>query len=98
MVTVGIILTKPCQFSRFTQRIGDYADDPTTVFLFSDEHPIIARYLHRIQFRRCRVYHTGDVPKHSIGKYTNKGRFISRAEIYASIREESDVVIDENSI
>lgn len=94
MVKVGIIFDTSSEgISNITTKISEYVDDPNTIFLISDEHPVIARYLNKIQYRKCIVYHVGDTPKHKIGKYTNKGGYLSYAEIYASIKDESDVIL-----
>ena len=96
MVKIGIILTEQDVgiFFRVSQEINKYVDDPETVFIFSDEFPIVARYLDRIKYRKCTIYHTGSAPKHRIGRYTNKNDFYSYAEINATIVSESDIIID----
>ena len=93
MVKVGIIFSSGD--GKFYTEISRYIDDPDTHFLFSDEHPILARYLHQLQYRKCTVYHIGGTPKHKIGKYVTKGGFTSYVEIEATIRELADVVIEE---
>lgn len=102
MTNIGIIFTKEDakngRFIMFARKIEDWIDSPTSNFIFSDEHPVISRYLNRLQYRKCIMYHIGDTPKHNIGKYSTKGNFLSYSEIYASIREAADVVIDVDSI
>jgi len=98
MVKIGIfggISSNPPNDKKFTswEKIRERIDDPNSHFIFSDEYPIIARYLNQIQYRKCTVYHIGSAPKHNIGKYTNRGEFVSYAEINATIREECDELI-----
>ena len=97
---VAIILSKTdlSDFSSFTQKITQYTGQPNTCFLFSDEYPIIARYLNNLQYRKCIVYHPGPSPKHRVGSYANKSGFLSYPEIHASLRDEADVVIDSKSV
>lgn len=103
MVVIGILAHEEKRQDRFvgsvrqielTNRINTYVDDPNAHFIFSDEHPIIARHLNGHQYRNCVVYHLHDSPKHEIGKYRNKGGFTSYHEIDAAIKEDANVIID----
>jgi hypothetical protein len=98
MVKIGIIFSDTDMLSRFSRKIVDYIDNPDNQFIFSDEHPVLARYLHNLQYRKCTIYHIGPSPKHNIGKYATRPNFSSYLEIDATIREEADVVIDTNSV
>jgi hypothetical protein len=68
-------------------------DDPNTTFIFSDEHPYIARYLHSRRYRQCILYHLGIKPKHDIGGYKKISGFTSYTEIAYALTLKADEII-----
>lgn len=103
MVKIGIVIpenfiTSSAYFADLFSQISNYFEDPDANFVLSDQSPIIARYLNGHQYRKCTIYHLGDIPKHKIGRYITKGNFTSYAEINASIKEDCDIVIDVSTL
>ncbi len=95
-MNVGIIIARGQgdHILDYTRRISEYFSNPNVYMIFSDEHPILARFINKCQYRKCIVYHLGSKPKHQIGHYPTRGGFTSYEEIEAAIREVCDVIID----
>lgn len=67
----------PRSLVKYTNELLELMEDPSTTFMFSDQHPIIATFFHKRGYRKCIVHHLDTLPKHTIGKYKNIGGYTS---------------------
>lgn len=85
----------PIDFNaRYVEKIEEAMAYSIVRFVFSDRFILAARFLSKRGYRRCTVYHLGDVAKHSIGNYAEVGQFTSYIEIENALRHDSYKAID----
>lgn len=75
--------------SGYHEQIDELIRDPSVRIIISENFLFGAKYLNAVGFRNCTVYHIGDEPKHSIGKFKNKGGFTSVIELVEALRQNS---------
>ena len=94
---LGSSTISPSVFAaRYAPQLLSAMESRESQFVFSDESgcaTLTAKFLHARGYRNCIIYHLGDQPRHTIGKYPTKGGFISYSEIEATLREISSQII-----
>ena len=97
MYTVALIPLPQVRDNAFLiknmSRITRLSDDPDVCFIVSDEHPIIAKHFHRIQYRNCTVYHIGDNPIYNAGKFKTKSGYVTKFDVKDALRKAADEII-----
>jgi hypothetical protein len=79
-----------------TDSVCDEISDPECEILLSDETGcamLCAKFLSEKGFRACRIFHVGDAPQHTIGKYDTQGGYFSIDHVHIAMRERATKVL-----
>ena len=67
--------------------------DEDVLFIFPDDDIILAKYMHKSQYRKCKVYHVDDKPKHNHGNYTTE-QFKTKSVRNMALLVDADEILD----